>query len=164
MEFNRLGAGASASASARLGQSPLIPTSPSSGHRRSPELRAAQVAADAADVVLALQAPLQGQKPGPRFMVIQEAMQRDLELKDMTQSVPTNRRCSEVRIGQVKQLSPFDLAVQRARAQLPLNWNKRPRPLGLAVSEVKAAHALLILNQYAQLLSLLEEDCEASEA
>jgi hypothetical protein len=56
------------------------------------------------------------------------------------------------------------MAVQRARAQLPPHWNKRPRPLGLAVSELKAAHALLILNHHAQLLNLLVEDCEASEA
>jgi hypothetical protein len=94
-------------------------------------------------------------------------MQRDLEFKefmDTAQSLPGNKRRLEVRILPAKQLSPFELAVQRAQTQLPPHWNKRPRPLGLAVSEVKAAHALLILNHHVQLLNLLVEDCEASEA
>jgi hypothetical protein len=124
----------------------------------------AQVASDVADVALALKAPLKGQKPGPRFVVIQEAVQRDLEFKDTAQSLPGNKRRPEEWILPAKELSPFDLAVQRAQTQLPPHWNKRPRPLGLAASELKAAHALLILNHHAQLLNLLVEDCEASEA
>jgi hypothetical protein len=74
------------------------------------------------------------------------------------------RRPSERGICPVRQLSPFDLEVQRAHAQLPLHWNKRPRPLGLAVTELKAALALLILHQHAQLMGLMVEDFEESEA
>jgi hypothetical protein len=43
-------------------------------------------------MVLALQAPLQGRKPGPRFVLIQEAVQRDLELQDTAQSLPGIKR------------------------------------------------------------------------
>jgi hypothetical protein len=118
-----------------------------------------------ADVVLALQAPLQGQKPGPRLVRLQEVVQRDLELQDTARSSPvTKRRPVEMDVCPARQSSPFDIAVQRARAQLPLHWNKRPRPLGLAVSELKAALALLILNHHAQLLEMTGEECEESEA
>jgi hypothetical protein len=128
------------------------------------KLQAASVATDAAVVVLALQAPLQGRKPGPRFVLIQEAVQRDLELQDTAQSLPGIKRRQVEKLLPAQQMSPFEMAVQQARAQLPPHWNKRPRPLGLAVSELKAAHALLILNHHAQLLRLLVEDCEASAA
>jgi hypothetical protein len=164
-EFNRIGAEASASAWVRLGQSPLIPSSLSSGQRRGLKSQAAPAAKVAADVVLALQEPLQGRKPGPRIVLLQEAVQRDLELQDTAQSLPVNkRRPVERGFCPARQLSPFVLAVQRAHAQLPPHWNKRPRPLGLAVSELKAALALLILNHHAQLLELPAEGFESSEA
>jgi hypothetical protein len=96
---------------------------------------------------------------------LQEAVQRDLELQDTAHSLPVSKRSPVERaFCPARQLSPFDLAVQRAQAQLPSHWNKRPRPLGLAVSELKAALALLILNHHAQLLELPAEGCEASEA
>jgi hypothetical protein len=97
--------------------------------------------------------------------MLKEAVHRDLELQDTTQSLSVSkRRPSERRICPGRQLSPFDLAAQRARPQLPLHWNKRPRLLGLAVSELKAALALLILHQHAQLMGLMVEDFEESEA
>jgi hypothetical protein len=53
-----------------------------------------------AGVIMALQAPLQGRKPGPRFVLIQEAVQRDLELQDTAQSLP------EIKRRQVEKLLP----------------------------------------------------------
>jgi hypothetical protein len=67
---------------------------------------------------MALQAPVQGRKPGPRTALVQAAFQRDLELQDTAQSLlAEERRLSEQRMGSRDQLSPFDLAVQKAYAQ-----------------------------------------------
>jgi hypothetical protein len=53
--------------------------------------------------------------------------------------------------------------MQRAHAQLPPRWNKRPHPLGLAVTELKATLALLILHQHALLLDGPAEEVEVTE-
>jgi hypothetical protein len=59
-------------------------------------------------------------------------------------------------------LSYFEMVVQRAQAQLPPRWNKRPHPLGLAVTELKAASALLILHQHGFLLEAHAEGFDDS--
>jgi hypothetical protein len=84
------------------------------------KLQAASVATDAAVVVLALQAPLQGRKPGPRTALMQEVIQRDLEHHDTLQSLlESQRRLPERRKCPKKKLSPFELVVQRDHEQLP---------------------------------------------
>jgi hypothetical protein len=90
--------------------------------------------------------------------------QRDLELQDTAQSLlEIQRGLFERRQSPEKKLSPFEFAVQRAQEQLPPRWNKRPHPLGLAVTELKAASTLLILHQHAMLIEVSAEGLEASE-
>jgi hypothetical protein len=114
--------------------------------------------------IMALQAPVQGRKPGPRKALLQTAFERDLELQDTAQSLPVERRRPmEQTKCLVDLLSPFDLARQKAYAQLPPRWNKRPHPLGLAVTELKAALALLTLHQHALLLNKTAEEVEDTE-
>jgi hypothetical protein len=114
--------------------------------------------------IMALQASVQGRKPGPRTALRQVAFQRDLELQDTAQSLLVEeRRLSERGKCLRDPLSPFDLVMQRAYAQLPPRWNKRPHPLGLAVTELKAALALLILHQHALLLDGPAEEVEVTE-
>jgi hypothetical protein len=85
--------------------------------------------------------------------MMQYVIQRDLELQDTAQSLlERKRRMSERCQCPKRAMSPFELAVQRAQAQSPPRWNKRPHPLGLAVTELKAASALLILHQHALLM------------
>jgi hypothetical protein len=95
---------------------------------------------------------------------MQEVIQQDLELQDTTQSLLEGKqRMSERSQRPKRALSPFAMAVQRAQAQLPPRWNKRPHPLGLAVTELKAASALLILHQHARLMEASAEDFEVLE-
>jgi hypothetical protein len=104
--------------------------------------------------IMALQAPVQGRKPGPRTVRVQEVFQRDLELQDTAQSLPAGEKGrSEQSLDANDQLSLFDLAREKAYALLPPRWNKRPLPLGLAVPELKAALALMILHQHTLLLN-----------
>jgi hypothetical protein len=57
-------------------------------------------------VIMALQAPVQGRKPGPRTALVQAAFQRELELQDTAQSLfAEERRLSEQSRGTRDQLS-----------------------------------------------------------
>jgi hypothetical protein len=114
--------------------------------------------------IMALQAPVQGQKPGPRIVRVQEAFQRDLELQDTAQSLMAEERTpSEQNLEAGVHRFPFDLAVEKAYAQLPPRWNKRPHPLGLAVTELKAALALLILHHHSLILNKCTEEVGDAE-
>jgi hypothetical protein len=114
--------------------------------------------------IMALQAPVQGRKPGPRAVQVQEVFQRDLELQDTAQSlrVEENGR-SEQSLEASDHPSLFDLAREKAFALLPPRWNRRPFPLGLAVPELKAALALMILRQHNRLLNKSPEVVESTE-
>jgi hypothetical protein len=109
-----------------------------------PEFRAPAV------VIMVLHAPIQGRKPGRKIAKVSNMFLRDLELQDTARSAVGGREKPPWWSGPLRRaLSPVSQAMQRAKARLPLMWNKISKPPRLSGRDLRATSTLMVLNHHA---------------